>query len=77
VIWSASKVLKVPSSALFRTGDQWTTYVVRDGRPDRRPVDVGHDTGLEAEVRSGLNEHDRVILHPSDRVAPGVRVAAR
>ncbi len=77
VIWSASNVLKVPSSALFRTGDQWTTYVVRDGRADRRPVDVGHDTGLEAEVRSGLNEHDHVILHPSDRVAPGVRVAAR
>jgi HlyD family secretion protein len=77
VIWSGSRVLTMPSSALFRTGDAWTTYVVRDGRAERRTVDVGHDTGIEAEVRGGLDEHDRVILHPSDRVAPGVRVAAR
>ena len=30
-----------------------------------------------AEVLSGLEPSDLVVLHPSDRVAPGVRVAAR
>ena len=32
---------------------------------------------LEAEVLKGLNEHDVVIVHPSDRSAEGVQIQVR
>jgi HlyD family secretion protein len=42
-----------------------------------RPVDIGHENGLEAEVVSGLEAGERVVLHPGDRVSPGVRLQPR
>lgn len=34
-------------------------------------------TGLLAEVRSGLAEGEAVIVHPESTLEPGTRVAAR
>jgi HlyD family secretion protein len=42
-----------------------------------RVVEVGRCNGTEAEVRSGLREGERVILHPSDTLADGKRVTPR
>src|SRR4029078_8559346 len=42
-------VLKVPTSALFRSGDKWATYQVDAGRAHLTPVAIGHQTGQEAE----------------------------
>jgi HlyD family secretion protein len=78
VVWQAPNVLRVPSSALFRVVEEWHVYVVGAGDVvEVRRVDVGRETGLEAEVRAGLNEGDRVVLYPSDRVSEGVWVVAR
>ncbi len=78
VIWEAGNVLRVPASALFREGDAWHAYVLGpDAVVSSRQVDVGRETGLEVEVRSGLAEGDQVVLYPSDRVADGVWVAGR
>ena len=38
IVWQQDNVLKIPSSALFRNGDQWNVFVVDDGtgaRPRR------------------------------------------
>jgi HlyD family secretion protein len=77
VIWEATNVLKVPTSALFREADRWAVYVVEEERARRRFVDIGHQTGTEAEVVSGLDEAMRVIVHPGDLVKDGARVAER
>jgi HlyD family secretion protein len=77
VLWEADDVLRVPLSALFRQGDRWAVFVERDGRAELRPVDVGQENGLEAEVRAGLEAGERVVLHPGDRVAPGARLTER
>jgi HlyD family secretion protein len=78
VIWQAPDALRVPSSALFRVGEAWHAYVVNaTDLVESRPVEIGRQTGLEAEVRSGLAEGDRVVLYPSDRVSEGVWVAGR
>jgi len=77
VVWEAPSVLKVPTSALFRQGDDWAVYVVRDGRARRTRIDIGHQTGREAEVIRGLSQDDRVIVHPGDLVADGIRVIER
>ncbi len=78
VIWEGRDVLKVPTSALFREANQWAVFLVdADGRAHRTMIEVGHQTGQEAEVLSGLSEGARVILHPGDTVADGVRVRPR
>lgn len=75
--WHADDVLTVPLGALFRAGDAWAVYVVRGGRAHRRPVELGHRDRAHAEVTAGLAAGDRVVLHPGERVADGVRVTAR
>lgn len=77
VVWEAPDVLKVPMSALYRAGDQWAVYEVRDGLARRTIVELGQQTGREAEVLAGLDEHARVIVHPGDAVGDGTRVKQR
>jgi HlyD family secretion protein len=77
VVWERTGVLKVPTSALFRTGDTWSVFAVRDGKAAQTPLQIGRRNAVEAEVLSGLAESDRVIVHPGDTVDDGVRVTAR
>ncbi len=74
VVWEQDDVLKIPTGALFRRGDAWATYVIVDGRARARTLQVGHRTGLEAEVLDGLTEGEAVILHPGDTLTDGARV---
>ena len=77
VLWQGDAVLKVPASALFRQGDGWAVFVADAGRARLRPVTIGHQTGVEAEVLDGLAEGDIVLVHPSDSVVDGVQVEPR
>ncbi|MFQ5480605.1 MAG: efflux RND transporter periplasmic adaptor subunit [Thermodesulfobacteriota bacterium] len=77
VIWEGASVLTVPVSALFRHGDGWAVFVVKNGRAERRSLKVGHINGLSAEVVSGVSEGEAVIAHPDDALSDGVRVRAR
>jgi HlyD family secretion protein len=77
VTWEAADVLKVPTSALFRVGDKWAAYVLDGGRARQTIIGLGHQTGQEAEVTSGLSADARVILHPGDRLFDGARVSPR
>jgi HlyD family secretion protein len=74
VVWHADKVLRVPVSALIRDGNGWAVFRIAKGRARLTPVEVGHRSNADAEVVKGVAEGDGVILHPSDRVAEGVRV---
>ena len=77
VLWAQTNVLTVPVGALFRDGESWATYVVRDGRAELRTVAIGHRTDRDAEVTAGLREGEYVIVHPSDTLRAGIRVALR
>ena len=76
-VWSADGVLSVPVGALFRQGDEWAVFAVKDGRASTTFVTIGHRNGRMAELLSGLSAGDRVVLHPSDRIKKGVRVSER
>jgi HlyD family secretion protein len=76
-VWSADDVLSVPVGALFRRGDQWAVFLLKEGRASATVVKVGHRNGRVAEVLSGLSAGDRVVLHPSDRIKHGVAVSER
>lgn len=75
--WEGRDVLQVPESALFRSGERWAVFVAQEGRLRLRPVEVGERNGVAAEVRGGLEAGERVVLHPGDRAADGVRYAER
>jgi HlyD family secretion protein len=77
IIWERNGVLKSPTSALFRTGEAWAVFAVRDGRAARTSIQIGQRNAIEAEVLSGLSEGDQVIAHPGDTVADDVAVTAR
>lgn len=76
-IWGNAKVLRVPISAMFRYGNGWAVFAARNGRAVRTVITVGHSNGEVAAVTSGLHDGDRVIVHPSDRIADGVAIAGR
>jgi HlyD family secretion protein len=77
VVAEAADVLKAPTSALFRLGDDWAVFRVEAGAARQRVVKLGLENGLEAEVVEGLAEGDRVVTHPGDNVTDGVKVRAR
>jgi HlyD family secretion protein len=77
VLWETDGVISLPLTALFRDGDAWSVFVEEGGRAAMRRVEVGHRNGVRAEILAGLVAGERVVLHPSDRVAQGVRIAAR
>jgi HlyD family secretion protein len=77
IIWEGKDVLQIPAGALFRHGDGWAVYVMEDGKAVLRPVKVGHNNGLEAEVLSGLEVGERVVVHPGDKIKDGVAITPR
>ncbi len=77
VTWTGAGILQVPTGALFRRGNAWMTFLDESGRAKAVPVEIGHSNGIFAEVKSGLSEGQRVILHPPDTVNEGARIAPR
>lgn len=75
--WRADKVVTVPVGALFRAGDNWVVFRNIDGRARLTPVSIDRRNAMVAQVLSGLKAGDRVVVHPSDRINDGVRIAAR
>jgi HlyD family secretion protein len=67
----------VPAGALFRRGDNWSTYVVVDGRAEARTINLVRRSGGFAAVSKGLAAGERVIVYPSDQIGPGVRVSPK
>ena len=77
IVWERGKVLKIPTSALFRDGDTWAVFAVRGGRAARTAVRIGQRSALDAEIVAGLEQGAEVLVHPGDTVADGVAVVRR
>jgi HlyD family secretion protein len=77
VLWEGDNVLQVPASALFRLEQDWAVFVAANGHAGLRPVQVGHRSGLNAEITSGLQEGERVITHPGNEIEDGAAIEFR
>jgi HlyD family secretion protein len=77
VLWERQDVLQVPASSLFRDEKGWEVYAVKGGQVERRHVEVGRQNGLRAEIVSGLEAGESVVLHPSTDVRDGIEVQQR
>lgn len=76
-LWHEDDVLRIPTSALFRVGDDWATFVVDGGIALQRLVRIGQMNDSLAEVHSGVAAGQAVIEYPGDQISDGVPVASR
>lgn len=76
-IWESADVLTIPSSALFRNGDNWDVFVIEKGKARRRSVTIGHQNPSTSEILTGLSEGETVVLFPPSQLSEGARVEAR
>ncbi len=77
ILDEARDVLTVPRAALFRDGDRWAVFVANDDTAVLRIVELGLENAFIAEVTAGLDEGERVVLQPGDRVSAGSRLQSR
>ena len=75
VLWESAKVLRAPSNTLFRVGNGWAVFTVEGGFARRREVQIGHRSGVAAEIVAGLKEGDLVVLHPDETVSDGKAIS--
>ncbi|HVZ27572.1 MAG TPA: HlyD family efflux transporter periplasmic adaptor subunit [Rhizomicrobium sp.] len=75
VYWEDKDVLRVSAAGLFRHGDGWAVFAVRDGKAALTPVKIGESNDEFAEALSGVKAGDLVVVHPSDRIGNGTSVS--
>ncbi len=75
VTWQGRNVLTIPSTALFRMGDRWAVFTVRDGRAHVTVVTPGRSDGARTVIERGLADGDTVVVQPSDALNDRARVA--
>jgi HlyD family secretion protein len=68
----------IPVTAVVRDGTATFCCVVRDGKIERRPVELGLRSGSFVEVRSGLDENMPIVVKQPELFRDGqeVRIAA-
>ncbi|HWM89613.1 MAG TPA: efflux RND transporter periplasmic adaptor subunit [Thermoanaerobaculia bacterium] len=77
VVWESPDALQVPTSALFRDEQGWAAFVLENGKAMRRRVEVGPQNDRAAVVLGGLEEGEKVIIHPGAEIQDGVEVEER
>lgn len=77
VIWEENNVPIVPAGALFRQGDDWAVFAVKNGVARQRTVQISRSNGIDASIISGLEDGDEIVLYPSSGLVDGARVAQR
>ena len=66
--------LTVPVNTLLFRSEGLRAAVVRGGRAELLPVQVGRDFGDSLEVVSGLHPDDQLIVNPPDSLVSGTPV---
>ncbi len=69
--------IRVPLGALFRQGNDWAVYVLKDGKAVQTLLQLGRFSPKFAEVTAGLDEGAKVVVYPNDRISDGVLIVDR
>lgn len=67
-------VLILPRRAVRETGESASVFVVRDGKAHFQPVELGIVQHERVEIRSGLNEGQKVVLVGWQNLTDGMAV---
>jgi HlyD family secretion protein len=76
-IWRRDSVIQVPVACLFRSGDSWALFRAEEGRARLTRVEVGQTNGETAEILSGVEPGETIVLYPGQDVADGARITQR
>jgi membrane fusion protein, multidrug efflux system len=71
-----SDALMIPSTAVMPSATQSSVYVVREGRVQPRPVELGVRTADRVQVVSGIAPGDSVVVRGIQMLRPGAAVRA-
>ena len=71
VVWEGKDLVTIPLGALFRSGQDWSVFVVEDAVARLRILTLGQRSAELTEVVSGLAPGETVIIHPGDNVGDG------
>ncbi len=77
VVAARDDALLAPAMALFRLDDGWAAFAVEGGRARLRRLEVAEQGDGVVAVTAGLQAGEALVLHPSDRLEDGARVAPR
>jgi len=77
VLRKAENVLQVPVSSLFRGAGEWKVFVIEHGKAVEKPVRIGMRGAFQAQVLEGLEDGDRVVVHPTNELGDRMRVAVQ
>ncbi len=73
---SKERAMMIPSKAIRAAGKDTIVLVINDGVAQPRPISIGYDDGIWAEVLSGLDGSEAIITATSGAVTAGTAVAA-
>ena len=76
-VWEGEDVATIPTAAMFRTADGWAAFIVSEGRARLTPLQIGPSNGVRAQVLSGVEPGQSVVLYPGERIEDGSTVRAR
>jgi multidrug efflux pump subunit AcrA (membrane-fusion protein) len=69
--------LTVPVQALNHEGDKTSVFVVNQGEIEDRAVQVGLQTASDAEITSGLNASEQIVVSDRSSLKAGEKVHAQ
>jgi len=70
----ANDVVLVPDDSVFQLDGQNYVFVIENGRAVLRMVEIGLEGEEFVEVKEGVNEGERVILSPDEKIKEGIKV---
>ncbi|MCH7631911.1 MAG: efflux RND transporter periplasmic adaptor subunit [Planctomycetes bacterium] len=73
---SKAQAMLIPSKAIRVRGKKISVLVAQNGIARAKPVTIGYDDGIWAEIVTGLNGDEEIIISASGAIAPGAPVHA-
>jgi len=68
---SKEQAMMIPSRAIRVQGDELYVIVAADDVAVRKPIKIGYDDGIDAEILGGLDSSDRVVVSSGGTVTSG------
>jgi HlyD family secretion protein len=62
IVSEANDVLTVPFETIKEDNKGSFVYVLKDGRPEKKRVEIGFSNDIDTQIKSGLNENDEVVV---------------
>ncbi|EJO5346161.1 efflux RND transporter periplasmic adaptor subunit [Clostridium botulinum] len=75
LLGESKNIFKIPLESIKTDKYNKTyVYVIKEGKAKQKPVQLGIQSDMEAEIISGLKSGEKVILNPNDSIKNGISV---